>query len=79
MRYISVTLLNLAIRTSNNPDYCPLAGPFFIITCMFLIITGGLSICHEKICFKHKIMNLYDITRGKPRAAISDNMEGLEN
>ena len=59
MRYISVTLLNLAIRTSNNPDYCRLVGPLFTITCMFLIIIGGLNICHERVCFKHMIENLY--------------------
>ncbi|MCV6630508.1 MAG: hypothetical protein OIF50_11705 [Flavobacteriaceae bacterium] len=47
MRYISVGLFNLAIRTSNNPDYCPLAGPLLTITCMFSIITGGLSVCYE--------------------------------
>ena len=47
MRYISVVLLSLVIRTSNNLDYCPLAGPLFTITCIFLIITGGLNIYHE--------------------------------
>ena len=47
MRYIAVGLLSLAIRTSNDPDYCPLAGPLFTITCMFSIITGGLTVCHE--------------------------------
>ena len=49
MRYIIVGLLSLAIRTSNDPDYCPLAGPLFTITCMFSIsiIRGGLTVCHE--------------------------------
>ena len=47
MRYISGAFLSLAIRTSINPDYYPLAGPLFTFTCIFLIITGGLSFCHE--------------------------------
>ena len=47
MRYMSVFLLSLTIRASNNPDYCALAGPLITITYIFLIIKGGLSVCHE--------------------------------
>ena len=96
MRYISVGLLTLAIRMSNNPDYCSLAGPLFTITCMFLIITGGLSICHEirrrlselppsEPQWLQSLLQLCDcefvwvVIRGKPRAAASDDMEGMED
>ena len=93
---VSVGLLTLAIRMSNNPDYCSLAGPLFTITCIFLIITGGLSICHEirrrlselppsEPQWLQSLLQLCDcefvwvIIRGKPRAAASDDMEGMED
>ena len=96
IRYITIGLFSLAIRTSNNPDYCPLAGPLFIITCMFLIITGGLTVCHE---IRRRLLELppsepqwlqallracncdfiWDSTRGKPRAASYEGMEGQDD
>ena len=82
---------NLVIRTSNDPDYYSLAGPLFIITCIFSIITGGLICCHE---IRRRFLELppfepqwlqallrpcdWDLTRGKPRAASYKGMEGQD-
>ena len=92
MRYISVAFFSLA---SNNPDFCPLAGPWITITYISLIITGGLNICHKirryflelppsepqwlqtllRVCDWDFV---WDATRGKSRAASSDDMEGQD-
>ena len=72
MRYISVALLSLVIRTSNNPDYScheirrrlpelPPSEPQWL--------QSLLQTCDSEF--------VWDIIRGKPRAA-SDDMEGLE-
>ena len=92
MRYISVVFFSLA---PNNPGFYPLAGPLFTITYIFLMITGGLNICHKipqyflelppsepqwlqtllRVCDWDFV---WDATRGKSRAASSDDMEGQD-
>ena len=81
MRYNSVVLLSLTIRTFNNPENYSLAGP--------------LNVCHEirrrlselppsepqwlqSLLQTYNYEFVWNVTRGKPRAAASDDMEGLE-